>query len=345
MSTALTRVIATDPSNETGYRSFKLGKFELSRDEYFVTVRWPAKGQLRSHQMSAEAFLRACMRDVAWNFFYGWVNFDHVIGTRNLYGQVDMYAGSFNGVMKESGVDYTERFDAPHIMATFKAILRDWVNEGFDPFAAPVETGTAFGAKQGENIEAIERTRIQTKRMPGLPGDSPLRDDMPINRAFADVPQDEPEIVAEPGFEGELHAFSLFKYLSRSDVTWNPSVTAVCKASLACPTTEEYILPVFHGNDRVEWFIQLSDEIVWDVADKNTGAPRARHHEGRRRRRHAGRHPAPGLRQETLDALRVGERDAGSPQAIRERRTAALSGSLLSLDLRRPWRTTSFRAD
>ena len=82
--------------------------------------------------------------------------------------------------------------------------------------------------------------------------------------------------MAEPGFEGELHAFSLFKYLSRSDVTWNPSVTAVCKASLACPTTEEYILPVFHGNDRVEWFIQLSDEIVWDVGDKNTGAPRAR---------------------------------------------------------------------
>jgi len=130
--------------------------------------------------MSAEAFLRACMRDVAWNFFYGWVNFDHVIGTRNLYGQVDMYAGSFNGVMKEAGVDYTERFDAAHIMATFKAILRDWVNEGFDPFAAPVETGTAFGTKRGDNVGAIERTRIATRRMPGLPGDSPLRNDMPI---------------------------------------------------------------------------------------------------------------------------------------------------------------------
>jgi hypothetical protein len=175
MSTAAApKVVSTDPSNENGYRAFKLGRFELSRDEYFVTIRWPAKGQTRSHQMSAEAFLRACMRDVAWNFFYGWVNFDHVIGTRNLYGQVDLYAGSFNGVMKEAGVDYTERFDADHIMATFKAILRDWVNEGFDPFAAPVETGTAFGTKQGENIEAIERTRLQTRRMPGLPGDSPL---------------------------------------------------------------------------------------------------------------------------------------------------------------------------
>ena len=150
MSTAAAQVTATDPSNENGYRTFRLGKFELARDEYFVTIRWPAKGQTRSHQMSAEAFLRACMRDVAWNFFYGWVNFDHVIGTRNLYGQVDMYAGSFNGVMKEAGVDYIERFDAAHIMATFKAILRDWVNEGFDPFAAFVETGTAFGIKRGD---------------------------------------------------------------------------------------------------------------------------------------------------------------------------------------------------
>src|SRR6267378_575963 len=214
-------VIATEPSNRNGYRSFRLGKFELARDEYFVTVHWPADG-----------FLRACMRDVAWNFFYGWVNFDSVIGTRNHYGKVDFYAGTFNGTLKEAGVDYLEQFDADHIMATFKAILRDWVNEGFDPFAAPVETGTAFGPKQGDNIAAIERTRIATQRMPGLPGDSPLRDDMPVNRQFADVAQDEPEIHAEPGFEGELASFNLFAYLSRSQVTWNPSIVSVCKASL-----------------------------------------------------------------------------------------------------------------
>ncbi len=161
-------------------------------------------------------------------------------------------------------------------MATFKAMLRDWVNEGFDPFAAPVETGTAYGPKQGDNIAAIERTRIATRRMPGLPGDSAVaRRHAGQSRLCRCAPGRTGDL-AEPGFEGQLHAFSLFKYLSRSDVTWNPSVTAVCKASLACPTTEEFILPVFHGNDRVEWFIQLSDEIVWDVGDKNTGAPRAR---------------------------------------------------------------------
>ena len=53
-------------------------------------------------------------------------------------------------------------------------------------------------------------------------------------------------------------------------------MVSACKESLYCPTTEEYILPVIHGNDRVEWFVQLSDEIQWDVEDRDTGAKRAR---------------------------------------------------------------------
>lgn len=260
----------------TGYKGFNLGAFKLSRDEYFARIEWPGKGEQRSHLIPADAFLRAVMRDVAWGFFYGWVNFDHVVGTRNLYGKVDMYAGTFNGVLKAAGVDYTEQFETPQIMATFKAILHDWTNAGFDPFAAPSETGTAFGRKNGDNIEAIERFRVATRRMPGLEGDSPLRDDLPVNRHFADVSQDEPEVHAAEGFEGQLHAFSLFKYLSRSDVSWNPSVTSVCGTSLFCPTTEEFILPIVHGNDRIEWFLQLSDEIVWDIGDKDDGNPRAR---------------------------------------------------------------------
>jgi hypothetical protein len=93
---------------------------------------------------------------------------------------------------------------------------------------------------------------------------------------FADVPQDEPDIEAEPGFEDRVCAFNLFKYLSRSQVTWNPSVVSVCKESLYCPTTEEYILPIIHGNDRVEWFVQLSDQIEWTVEDRDTGKLRAR---------------------------------------------------------------------
>lgn len=270
------QVTATAPDALTGYKAFRLGQFEFRRDEYFVHIRWPSGNHVRTHAIAADAFLRALMRDVAWGFFYGWINFDHVFGTRNQYGQVDVYAGAFNGVMKDAGVDYTETFATPVITATFKAMLLDWTNEGFDPFAAPQETGTAFGRKRGENHAVIGRVRMDTRRMPGLRGDAPLRDDMPVNRAFADVPQDEPEIHAEPGFEDQLHAFNLFKYLSRSDVTWNPTVTSVCGESLFAPTTEEFVLPVFHGNDRVEWFLQLSDEIVWDIADNTTGAPRAR---------------------------------------------------------------------
>ncbi len=115
--------------------------------------------------------------------------------------------------------------------------------------------------------------------MVGVTGDEQIRSDdsgHPVNRHFTDVPQDEPEIQAEPGFEDELASFNLFAYLSRSDVTWNPSVVSVCKDSLFCPTTEEYILPIIHGNDRVEWFLQLSDEIYWDVEDRDTGQIRSK---------------------------------------------------------------------
>ena len=113
----------------------------------------------------------------------------------------------------------------------------------------------------------------------GLKGDLNLRTDergAPVNRQFADVPQDAPELHPEPGFEGEVHAFNLFAFLSRSQVTWNPSFTSVVKHSYMCPTTEEHILPIIHGNDRVEWFVQLSDEIMWNITDKDTGRPRAR---------------------------------------------------------------------
>jgi hypothetical protein len=263
-----------------GYRRFGIGGFEFARDEYFVTVTWPAQGRRLSHKMEADKFLKALMRDVAWGFFYGWVNFDRMFGTRNRYGEVEVFAGRYDPDYHGAGLSYVETFESAALIEQFKQILRDWTNAGFDPFAAAGETQpTVFGPKNGDNVAAIERYRIPTSRMPGIPGDSPLRSDAngyPVNRAFADVPQDAPAVVAAPGFEGQLHAFNLFAYLSRSDVTWNPSVTGVCKDSLACPTTEEQMLPVIHGNDRVEWFIQLSDEIYWDVTDKESGRPRAK---------------------------------------------------------------------
>lgn len=258
-----------------GYHTFKLGEFAFRRDEFFVYIDWPTG----SHMMSADAFLRALQRDVAWDFFYGIVNFDGVFGTVNHYGTVDMFAGRYNDSYRKAELDYSENLETPVIRETFKAILADWTNQSFDPFASPHETGSAFGVKNGDNDTAVTRQRVAAERMVGLPGDQqPRTDEMgyPVNRMFADVDQSEPVVEVEPGFEDEVAAFSLFAYLSRSDVTWNPSVVSVCKDSLACPTTEEYILPIIHGNDRVEWFIQLSDHITWEVEDRDTGAVRSR---------------------------------------------------------------------
>lgn len=261
--------------NETGYQSFKAGSFEFRRDEYFAHIVWP-KGR---HVLAIDVFLRALMRDVAWGFFYGTVNFDAVFGTTNLYGQVDMFAGRYNDAYRKAGIDWQERFEAEDLMRIFKEMIGDWTNAGYDPFAAPQETEDPWGRKNGDNDRAVTRQRVTAKRMVGLPGDTPRRSDdagMPVNRMFADVPQDEPTVEVEPGFEDEVSAYNLFAYLSRSNVTWNPSVCSVLRESLYCPTTEEFILPVEHGNDRVEWFMQLSDEIVWDVKDKESGRPRAK---------------------------------------------------------------------
>ena len=262
-------------TNAEGYHEFWLGEFHFRRDEYFVYIGWPTG----NHIMSVDAFLRALQRDVAWDFFYGIVNFDGVFGTVNHYGTVDIFAGRYNDSYRKAELDYSENVETPTIRQTFKSILSDWTNESFDPFASPHETGAPFGIKSGSNDAAVTRRRVAAKRIVNAPGDEEIRTDesgFPINRMFLDVDQSEPVIEVEPGFESEVAAFNLFAYLSRSDVTWNPSVVSACKDSLFCPTTEEYILPIIHGNDRVEWFVQLSDEITWEVEDRDTGAVRSR---------------------------------------------------------------------
>jgi hypothetical protein len=273
-STADRSTVSASAPNAEGYQSFTLGSFGFRRDEYFAHITWPTG----RHVMSVDQFLRALQRDVAWDFFYGTVNFDGVFGTVNHYGTVDMFAGRFNDAYRKAELDHVENFPSEQIRDTFKAMLDDWTIAGYDPFASPAETAQPFGVKEGSNTPAVTRHRVTASRMVGVKGDEQIRTDAthPINRMFADVAQDEPEVHAEPGFEDELAAFNLFAYLSRSDVTWNPSVVTQCKASLYCPTTEEYILPVIHGNDRVEWFVQLSDEITWEVQDRDSGAPRAK---------------------------------------------------------------------
>ena len=132
---------ASAADNITGYRSFEAGSFKFRRDEYFAHIQWPGG----IHQMPIDVFLRALMRDVAWGFFYGTVNFDTVFGTINYYGEVDMFAGKTNEAFTSVGRDFTERFQSDELMGTFKDMISDWTNEGYDPFAAPQETGVPWG--------------------------------------------------------------------------------------------------------------------------------------------------------------------------------------------------------
>ena len=94
-------------------------------------------------------------RDVAWGFFYGIVNFDAVVGTVNHYGNVDLYAGRFNEHYRKSKRDYSENFKTELIQRVFQAILEDWTNAPFDPFAAPQETGSAFGLGTGTLLSLV----------------------------------------------------------------------------------------------------------------------------------------------------------------------------------------------
>ena len=260
MSTATLATPESEISKDLGYKTFSAGQYRFERDEYFAHIYYPGG----RHLMHVDAFLRALMRDVGWGFFYG---------------TVDLFIGMLNEAYRANNRHYVETFNSRDLKKVFEDMLDDWTNEGFDPYAAPDETGVPYGPKHGSNTKALKRERIVAKRMVGLPGDLGYRTDeggQPVNRQFLDVPQDQPEVHPEPGFEGEVHAFNMFAYTSRSDVTWNPSVVSNVKDSQICATTEEHMLPIFHGNDRVEWFVQVCDEIIWDVEDGKTGRPRAK---------------------------------------------------------------------
>ena len=151
------------PHPVTGYKGFEIGSFKFQRDEYFARIQCPTG----THVMDVESFLRSMVRDVAWGFFYGWVNFDEVFGTVNNYGSVDVFMGAYNQGYKDSGTDFTERFETEVLLACFKSLLSDWTNACFNPFAAPLETGSARGPKNGSNDEAVNFQRESVHRFRG----------------------------------------------------------------------------------------------------------------------------------------------------------------------------------
>ncbi len=256
------------------YREFELGRFHFRRDDYFAYVRFPTqRGGSLEHRMDIHAFLRALVRDVAWGFFYGMIKFDDIFGTINHYGEVEVFAGKYCGLYRERGLWHEERLKTGEVEGVFRAMLEDWVPEDFDPFVAPRETGLAVGPKRGSNLGAIGRRRVVTERM--IRQEDRRDPDYPVNDAFKGMAFQYGEMHIKAGHEGKFGLVNLFEYLARSDVTWNPSVVSVVEHSLFCPTTEEHALPVKHGNDRVEWFIQLNGQIDWEICDQKTGAPKA----------------------------------------------------------------------
>ena len=115
---AVTR--SQQPASE-GYYEFTLGEFSFRRDEYFAYISWPTG----NHTMSVDAFLRALQRDVAWDFFYGTVNFDGVFGTVNHYGTVDIFAGRYNDAYRKAELDHVETVETPVIKSVFTDMLSD----------------------------------------------------------------------------------------------------------------------------------------------------------------------------------------------------------------------------
>ncbi len=109
-------------------------------------MRWP-KG---THTIEVDRFLRAMVRDIGWGFFYGWIFFDDVFGTQNHYGTVDIFAGTYSKGHRDTGVDFLETFNTDDVRAAFETISVNWINEGYDPLRAPLETGSPLGAKTTE---------------------------------------------------------------------------------------------------------------------------------------------------------------------------------------------------
>ncbi|MCW5262003.1 hydroxyquinol 1,2-dioxygenase [Verminephrobacter eiseniae] len=276
MTRAISETTSTRTESELGYASYRLGEYQFSRDRNFVRIDWGKA----AHLIPVDQFMAALARDIGWKFLYGWIFFDDVFGTVNHYGQVEVFAGKHNPAYIQASVAHAETFPTEEILAVFRAMTQDWISEGYDPLAVPTQTGSAVGPKgKPASVSLTRGFTTPARRLLGMSGDAQPRSDaagQPINPSFADLTFDKPEVTVEPGFEGQLHAVNVFDHIARSEVTWIPSTVSATRDSLFCMSSEEHMLPVTHGNDRPEWFIQLTDEIHWTIQDKDTGSARGR---------------------------------------------------------------------
>ncbi|HEX4111967.1 MAG TPA: hypothetical protein VH020_05475, partial [Stellaceae bacterium] len=170
---ASTDIKVLGKDSQLGFTEFQFGSFKFRRDEYFAHVAWPKGTRI----IEVDRFLRALVRDIGWQFFYGWIFFDDVFGTQNHYGTVDIFAGTYDGGYKAAKTDFMETFPTDKVVTAFDTIARDWISEGYDPLRAPQETGTPLGSKREPRKDALVRGFTPAKRMLGLPGDVTPRSD------------------------------------------------------------------------------------------------------------------------------------------------------------------------
>ena len=258
-------------------RASRLGEFTLPPRR---VLRPHRRGRPAATSCRVDAFLRALQRDVAWDFFYGIVNFDGVFGTVNHYGTVDLFAGRYNDAYRKAELDHLENFETPLIRATFKAMLDDWTNDGLRPVRQPDRDRRAVRHQErrqpGRDHPPPRHRAAHGRRARATSRSAPTTTATRSTASSPTSPRTSRRSTPSPASRTRWQRSTCSPTCRARDVTWNPSVVSVCKDSLYCPTTEEYILPIIHGNDRVEWFVQLSDEIHWDVEDRDTGAARAK---------------------------------------------------------------------
>jgi hypothetical protein len=272
--------VMLEEKNETSgvaYKEFTLGRVKFSRDEYYVHLEYP-KG---SYSIGIEKFLRCTARNVQFRFFYGSILYDEIFAFETHYGDdVDIMIGCLHPAFVASGRDYRERLSLNEACETLKSLLLDWTPEEYDPLLPPVENGLPFGKKEGgDHDAALRHHRPNPERMVGLPGDEALRTEAngyKVHPSLSELVGRGPQIDVKPGYENQVHAFNFYDYLARQDYVWMPAVCAKVKHNWLCASVEENDMPLTHKNDRIEWFLMLSDQIIWDIMDGESGTPRSR---------------------------------------------------------------------
>ena len=207
-------------------------------------------------------------------------------------------------------------------MAMFQAILADWTNAGYDPFAAPQETGSPFGDEaRRQPRRPITRTRVTAKRMVGVPGDETMRSDdtgYPVNRMFADVDQAEPEVACRARLRGRGGGVQPVRLPVAQRRHLEPVGRVGVQGQPLLPD-DRGVHPADHPRQRPGRVVRAAvrPDPLEGRGPRDRSAPGHRGDEGRRRGRHARRHPPSGLLAEAVDAARLGERLAGAARPDR----------------------------